>query len=52
MVTDICKALATLLIGRPVKHEHFPEISLVGQMDSMSSANAFVMHIHLPVLTL
>lgn len=52
MVTDICKAVATLLIGGPVKYEHFPEMTLVGQMDFMCSANALMMHIPLPVLTL
>lgn len=52
MVTDICKAVITLLIGRPVKYKHFSEITLVGQMDFMSSANALMMHIALPMLTL
>lgn len=47
-----CKTVATLLIRRPVKYEHFPEITLGGQMDFMSSADALMMHIHLPVLTL
>lgn len=52
MVTDICKAVATLLIGRPINYEHFPEITLAGQMDFMSSANTLMMHLDLPVLTL
>lgn len=44
--------MATLLIGRPVKYEHFPEIILVGQMDFRSSADTLMMHTDLPVLTL
>lgn len=52
MVMDICKAVTVLLIGRAVKYGNFPEITLFGQMDFISSTNALMIHIYLPMLAI